>query len=33
MIDWLAPRRTKKVPMMEATTPTAQIASGKSMRL
>ena len=28
MIDWLAPRRTKNVPMMEVTTPTAQTASG-----
>ena len=33
MIDWLAPSRTKNVPMMEATTPTAHTASGKSMRL
>ena len=28
MIDWLAPRRTKKVPMIEVTTPTAHTASG-----
>ena len=31
MIDWVEPRRTKKVPITEATMPTAPIARGYSI--